>query len=77
MVFPEPQSIMNYAKVENAISTELSKLSLCFLVKALLDLSKTDKRYCLFSYAETHGRAIVVYLHADKVKFKIGFKTYR
>ena len=77
MVFPEPQSTMNYAKVENAISSELSQLSLCFLVKASLDLSNISERYCLFSYARTYGRPIVVYLYAERVKFKIGFGSYR
>ena len=77
MIFPEPQSTMNYAKVENAISSELSKLSLCFFVKALLDLSDTNKRYCIFSYAGNQGRDIVAYVHANKVKFKIGSILYR
>jgi len=77
MVFPGPQSTKNYAKVENAISSKLSMLSLCFLVKALLDLSNTSQRYCLFSYARTHGLPIVVYLYADRVRFRIGVGSSR
>ena len=77
MVFPELQSTMNYAKVENAISSELSKLSLCFFVKVLLDPSKTNRRYSIFSYATQKNRDILISMTGHKVKLNIGFRKYR
>ena len=77
MIFPEPQSTLNYAKVENAISSELSKFSLCFFVKTFLDLSDTSEHYCVFSYARESARDIVIHVYANRVKFKIGHGSYR
>ena len=77
MVFPELQSTMNYAKVENAILSALSKLSLCFFVKVLLHPSKTNRHYSIFSYATQYNRDILISIHVHKVKLKIGYRTYR
>ena len=77
MVFPELHSTMSYAKVENAISSDLSKLSLCFFVKVPLDPSKTNRRYSIFSYATQNNRDILISMNAHKVKLNIGFRTYR
>lgn len=67
---------MNYAKVENAISSELSKFSVCFFVKTVIDQADTSQRYCPFSYATEDDHDIAIYIHTHKVKFKVGSKKF-
>lgn len=73
MVFPVPRSTMDYAKIESAISSEMSKLTLCFFVKTVL--SDAIQRHCVFSYAVEHARDILISIFRDRVKFKLGSKS--
>ena len=77
MVFPEPRSTMNFAVIESAIGSELSKFTLCLFVKmALTDSHYTRK--CVFSYAERaseRANDIMFCILGEKVKFNVGIES--
>ena len=73
MVFPKLRSTKNYAMKHPAITSDLSQLSLCFLIKLVQDKGKQN----VVSYASKHNNEITFEIYSTLTRFYVGGKDFR